>query len=240
MKIGIISDIHSNYEALAAVMDAIREDGVEMIVNAGDNVGYSPFPDQCIRLLQDAHVEGVMGNYDEAVGYDKVSCGCGECCDALEAIRQASLKWTQGHVSGETREYLRSLPHYRMLGADFGKVLIAHGGLDAVSEHVYPENEEKLLDISERTGAALVVLGHTHRAFYRTVNDTVFVNPGSVGKPVDGDPRASYAVADINGETVVKLVRIRYPVERNISALVAAGLPEAIGDMLRHGRENLA
>ena len=236
MKIGIISDVHGNYDALSIVLDAVKKEGVDLIVNAGDNVGYSPFPDECIRLLKDADVVGVMGNYDEAVGFGLVSCGCGECSIDVERIRQASLKWTQGHIGEKTREYLRGLPHYRLIGTDFGKIVIMHGGLDRINEPVYPQDEEKLADISKCTGAALVVLGHTHRPFFRAVDSTVFVNPGSVGKPSDGDPRASYATADLNDHIRVNLYRIEYPVEHNVRAISEAGMPEAIGTMIKEGK----
>jgi putative phosphoesterase len=236
MKIGIISDVHANYDALCAVFDELKRAGVNMVLNAGDNVGYSPFPDECVRLLKDELVQGVRGNYDEAVGFGLASCGCGDCCDAVERIRQASLRWTQGHVSDETLKYLRELPDYRLIGTDAGKILVMHGGLDLINEHIDAEDDERLQDIARRTGAVLVVMGHTHRAFQRAVGSTVFVNPGSVGKPTDGDPRASYAVVDVNGQISVSLCRVEYPVDHNVRALMEAGLPAAIGDMLRDGR----
>lgn len=233
MKIGIISDIHSNYDALSAVIKALKGAGVDMIVNAGDNVGYSPYPDECIRLLRDENVLGVMGNYDEAVGYGLGSCGCGECSIEVEKLRQTSLRWTRQNMSEETREYLRELPQYRMIGTDAGKVVVMHGGLNEINEHVYPEDDEKLADISRRTGATLVVLGHTHRAFLRAVGNTIFVNPGSVGKPVPGNTRASYAIADLGDRVDASLFQIEYPLERTIRAIEEAGLPELFGEMPR-------
>lgn len=236
MKIGIISDIHGNYDALCAVFGELKRADVELVLNAGDNVGYSPFPDECVRLLKDELVQGVRGNYDEAVGFGLASCGCGDCCDAVERIRQASLQWTQGHVSDETLEYLRELPDYRLIGTDAGKIMVMHGGLDKINDHIDAEDDDRFMDIARRTDAALVVMGHTHRAFHRTMGGTVFVNPGSVGKPTDGDPRASYAIADMDGQILVSLCRIEYPIDHNVRALMEAGLPAAIGDMLREGR----
>lgn len=238
MKIGIISDIHGNYDALTTVLDAMKSAGVDMILNAGDNVGYSPFPDECVQLLQDENVAGVMGNYDEAVGFGLASCGCGDSCEAVERIRQASLKWTQDHVCDLTRDYLRGLPHYRTLGTDLGNIVVMHGGLYKINEHIYAQEDDKLADIAKRTRAVLVVMGHTHRPFCRTVGGTVFVNPGSVGKPTDGDPRASYALADLGERIEASLFRCEYPVEHNIRAIGEAGLPEIIGDMLRAGRSD--
>ncbi len=238
MKIGIISDIHSNYDALMAVIAALKSADVDLIVNAGDNVGYSAFPDECIGLLEDEDIAGVMGNYDEAVGFGLASCGCGKTCETVEQIRQAALKWTQDHVSDATRDYLRGLPHYRLVGTDSGNIMVMHGGLYKINEHVFEHDDEKLADIAKRSRAKLVVTGHTHLPFSRTVDGTLFVNPGSVGKPVDNDPRASYAVAHLGDSVQANLFRIEYPVEHNIRALGEAGLPAIIGDMLRAGRSD--
>ena len=77
MKLGIIPDVHGNYEALKAVLIELKREGVNRIINAGDNVRYSAFPDECIELFKDEGIEGVMGNYDEAVAFSKHVFECG-------------------------------------------------------------------------------------------------------------------------------------------------------------------
>lgn len=238
MKIGIISDIHSNMYALQAVLGALEREGVERIVNAGDNVGYSAFPDECVELLQKYGIDSVAGNYDHAVGFDLPDCGCGPACGELERIRQASLAWTKAHTSADVKQYLSDLPELLMFGTDAGKVMAMHGGLDALNQHV-DGSAASLNEITSRTEASIVIMGHTHRPFVKTIGGTVFVNPGSVGKPCDDDPRASYGIVDISGKVRARIERIEYPVERNITALIEAGLPGEIGRMLLQGRETI-
>ena len=238
MKIGIISDVHSNRDALLAVMAALKREGVERIVNAGDNVGYSAFPDECVELLQSHGVDSVAGNYDYAVGFGLPDCGCGPACGELERVRQASLAWTKAHTSAEVKQYLSGLPELLMFGTDAGKVVVMHGGLDAINQHV-DGSAASLNEIASRTEAGIVIMGHTHRPFVKTVGGTVFVNPGSVGKPCDGDPRASYGVIEISYKIRARIERIEYPVERNVTALIDAGLPGEIGRMLLHGSETI-
>lgn len=235
MKIGIISDIHGNYDALTIVNEELKNAGVDLIVNAGDNVGYSPFPDECVRLLKRENIAGVMGNYDESVGFRLSSCGCGNACEALEGIQQASLRWTQDRVSDDTREYLCGLPRNLQVETDFGNIMIMHGHLYK-KEYFFEYDDRKLAEISRSSRAPLIIMGHTHQPSSRIVDGTVFVNPGSVGKPVDNDPRASYAIAEMGEQIQVALFRTEYPVEQNIKALEEAGLPGIIGKWLREGR----
>ena len=92
-------------------------------------------------------------------------------------------------------------------------------------------------DIAGRTGSEIIVMGHTHTPFFKKISGKIFVNPGSVGRPIDNDPRASYGLLKINGDIQIELRRTVYDVEDNIRALFAAGLPAEIGIALRNGRE---
>ncbi|HDO36885.1 MAG TPA: metallophosphoesterase [Nitrospirae bacterium] len=237
MKIGIISDIHGNREALRAVLRELAGEGVDKILNAGDNAGYSAFPDECIALLRQEGVEGVMGNYDEAVCFKKPVCGCDYKDEGVAGIGFNSLKWTQENVSKATREYLSGLPKCIELVTKTGKVLVIHGGLEMLNQRIEEDDTVSLEEISSGTGARLVIMGHTHRPFVREICGTVFVNPGSVGRPFDGDPRACFGIIDISERINVLIKRVEYDIERNIRELIAAGLPPEIGIMLRNGRD---
>lgn len=95
----------------------------------------------------------------------------------------------------------------------------------------------KIAIISDGSGARLVIIGHTHRPFVREICGTVFINPGSVGRPFDGDPRACFGITEISERVNVLIKRVEYDIERNIRELIAAGLPPEIGSMLRNGRD---
>jgi putative phosphoesterase len=238
MKIGLISDIHGNFAALEQVISELKSEGVDIIVNAGDNAGYSSRHEDCVKLLVDENIPGCMGNYDEAVGFDRPVCGCGESQDeALMKMRAASLKWARENASQKTKKYLSLLPQKLEIAAGNTRILAVHGGLDIINEMIGKDEDGKMEDIAGKTNAEIIVMGHTHAPFFKKISGKIFVNPGSVGRPIDNDPRASYGLLRINGDIQVELIRTAYDIEGNIRALSAAGLPAEIGIALRNGRE---
>lgn len=238
MKIGIISDVHGNYEALKAVLRELSREGVDGIINAGDNVGYSAFPNECIELFKAEGIKGVMGNYDEAVAFGRPVCGCGYTDPEVARIGHLSLTWTQKNVNDKTREYLAGLPKCLGFESPLCKVFALHGGLEDLTQWITETNTDLLNDIALNTGARLVILGHTHKPFLKEKEGVTFVNPGAVGRPFDGDPRASFAIAVITDDINIQMRRVVYDVEKNIDALINAGLPQEIGIMLRKGRDS--
>jgi putative phosphoesterase len=238
MKIGLISDIHGNYAALEQVIRELKSEGVDIIMNAGDNAGYSSGHEDCVKMLIDENIPGCMGNYDEAVGFDRPICGCGESDDeALMKMRAASLKWARENASPKTKKYLSLLPQKLEIAVGNTRILAIHGGLDTLNEMIGKDEDDKMEVIAGRNSAEIVVMGHTHTPFFKKISGKIFVNPGSVGRPIDNDPRASYGLVKINGDIQVELRRTAYDVEGNIRALTAAGLPAEIGVALRNGRE---
>ncbi len=238
MRIGVISDVHGNYEALTAVLKEIDKEGVDLIVNSGDNIGYSAFPNECVSLLSERNVTSVMGNYDDAGSMRRSSCGCGTGDEETNRIRFASLRWTQERIFEETREYLSSLPVTCGFWTGNGKTLMFHGGPENLTQWITANDQDLLASIAERNDAKLVIMGHTHTPFSILISGTLFVNPGAVGRPFDGDPRASFAIIDAERDIRVSFRRVVYDVEKNIKALVEAGLPPEIGIMLRNGRDS--
>lgn len=237
MKLGIISDVHSNYEALKAVLRELNREGVNRIINAGDNVGYSAFPNECIELFKAEGIEGVMGNYDEAVAFSKPVCGCGYKDEEVARIGHLSLTWTQENVNDKAKVYLSGLPKHLEFESPIGKVFALHGGLEDLTQWITEKDTDLLKDIGLKKEAKLVILGHTHKPFGREVDGTVFVNPGAVGRPFDGNPRASFGIIEIGNSIDIQLKRVAYNVEKNIRELIDAGLPPEIGIMLRTGRD---
>lgn len=236
MRIGIVGDIHGNLAALSSVLSALRHCGVSAILNAGDTVGYSAFPDECVALLGRERAIEVQGNYDEAVAQRYNDCGCGPATGNLARLRETSLRWTQTRVSDQTRSHLRHLAVIRWLVFENRNLLLAHG---QVGDHGGPGLESEQRAWARRageTGADIVVLGHSHLPRIERLGRTTFVNPGSVGKPVDGDPRAACGVVEITPADVhARILRVSYDIEENARALIAAGLPEEIADQLRRG-----
>jgi len=225
MQLGVISDIHANRIALEAVFDDMP--AVDGVVCAGDVVGYNPGPADCVAAVRERSIPTVMGNHDRAVA--------GETPFRFNAMAAAGVEYAETELSDDALSWLADLPTERTV-AD-GRVKLVHGHPDDPDRYTYPE------EFSPRMlrGEDLLITGHTHVQGHRVFDEGVVMNPGSVGQPRDGDPRAGYAVVELGkgggGDAVtVEERRVAYDVDAVIAAVEEAGLPERIGTRLLEGR----
>ncbi len=246
MIYALLSDIHANLPALEAVLAHLdsRSD-VDAIYHLGDLVGYAPWPDEVVQLLQERAIPGLAGNYDSTTATDYKHCGCRYEDARQEELSHLSYEWTRAHVSPETKRYLGSLPFridVRPLGGHVAgpRLILLHG--NPVLNTVYWTEDRPdafCLQMAESLGAKAgdaVAFGHTHRPWHRVVEEIHFVNTGSVGRPKDGDPRAGYALVTMDGTGVeVEMVRVDYDIERAAEAIRASELPDDFAEMLRTG-----
>jgi predicted phosphodiesterase len=247
VRLAVLSDIHSNLEALEAALAEVRRAGVDAIVSCGDLVGYNADPNAVLDRVRGLGVLSVMGNHDAA------ACGLEEPDLFNHAAREAVL-WTREVLSPVNRDFLRRLPVHRDLGEG---LLLAHGSWLDRDAYVF-EAADTARDFEalehELPDARVLLLGHTHypiafareRGSARTETDLSeriglrpgrmsFVNVGSVGQPRDGDPRLSLAIVD-TGEGSVERRRVEYPVEETARKVQEAGLPEYLARRLLVGR----
>lgn len=219
--IGLISDVHGNMPALEAVLDDMPE--VDAYVNAGDVVGYNPYPSECVEAVRDRGIATVQGNHDRAVAGDT---SFGFHSDAGRAV-----EWTQENVDDETLDWLGELPAERETVVSGVRVKIVHGAPGDPDRYTFPRDfSESLLE-----GEDVLVLGHTHVQAKREYDEGVVVNPGSVGQPRDNDPRAAYALLDTETHEV-ELRRVEYPVSQVQDEIRRVGLPESLAERLAEGR----
>jgi len=225
MKIGLISDIHANLPALETVLDDMP--AVDRIYCAGDVVGYNPWPAECVERVREVAAATVRGNHDRTV----------ETPGRYRANRmaEAGLERAKASLSEGQLDWLRELPRTETLAGDRYLLVHSHPAAEREDAYVYPE-EFPTLDrhMGEYDG---VVLGHTHVQGVRGVAGGFVCNPGSVGQPRDGDPRAGYAVLDTTAEGVdaVETHRVSYDVDRVTEAVREAGLPELTAERLYEG-----
>jgi putative phosphoesterase len=219
MQVGVISDIHGNRVALDAVLADMPT--VDTLVCAGDVVGYNPWHADCVETVRERGIPTVSGNHDRAVA------DVGEF--AFNQVAAAGVDHARNQLSAGQIEWLRSLPTERWLFED--RLRLVHGHPADPDRYTYAgEFSGDLLD-----GADALVLGHTHDQEHREVDGGVVLNPGSVGQPRDGDPRAAYAVLDLETLTVDEL-RVEYDIDAVMDAVEDAGLPHRIGKRLYGGR----
>jgi diadenosine tetraphosphatase ApaH/serine/threonine PP2A family protein phosphatase len=242
----VISDVHSNQPALEAVLEAIDAAGVDEIWCLGDLVGYGAQPDACVDLIQQRCDVCLAGNHDLAV--------LGELdISTFSETAAAAVEWTREHASRATVDFLRDLAP---AGAREGVGLFHASPSDPIWEYVLSieQAEAGLNAQAQRVG----LIGHSHVSLFFTRADGAgrgdvqgaqagegaglridsgswLLNPGSVGQPRDGDPRAAWLELDTEAWTA-HFHRVSYDVATAAETILAAGLPSQLGERLGVGR----
>ncbi|HET7121688.1 MAG TPA: metallophosphoesterase family protein [Solirubrobacterales bacterium] len=246
MRVAVLSDIHSNRQGLEAVLAAVDEAAVDEVWCLGDLVGYGADPDGCTERVRERCSICLVGNHDLAVL---------EALDisTFSETAAAAVAWTRENVAPETLEFLRSLDP---TASREGVGLFHASPRDPIWEYVLSTDQaEAGLDAQEeRVG----LIGHSHIALFFTrsagtrrgyaegaqaadgaevaiADGEWLLNPGSVGQPRDGDPRAAWLELDTEAWTG-RYHRVAYDVEGAAAAILAAGLPEALAERLAVGR----
>lgn len=244
MRVALVADVHANLVAFEAVLAHARErGGFDEIWCLGDVVGYGPRPAECIDLLRQYPHRVVAGNHDLAA--------CGELGveDFNDAAARAAL-WTRATLDDERKRWLASLPHVERVG-DF---TLVHGTLRSpIWEYLL--SERQAADQLARQQTPYSAVGHSHIPFVaitrsgggaslRSVDDAeavalgearAIVNPGGVGQPRDGDPRASYALYDCDTR-IAHFFRVPYDIAATQRQMEEAQLPRWLIDRLAYGR----
>jgi diadenosine tetraphosphatase ApaH/serine/threonine PP2A family protein phosphatase len=247
MRYLVLTDIHANLEALeACVADAVPRTFDQTLV-LGDLVGYGGDPNAVVERIQSLKPAAIVrGNHD------KVACGL-EQAEGFNAVAKSAAKWTLEVLKPEHREWLCALPAGPIDVDDV--VEICHGSPFDEDAYIFDETDAiRALKLSNRP---LCLFGHTHYPVtFELFNDSFdnvgsagapqtqvqmkngykyLINPGSVGQPRDGDPRAAYAIVDTKLRRV-ELYRTRYAVEDAQTKVVKAGLPDVLAQRLAVGR----
>lgn len=224
MRYAMISDVHSNIHALTKVLQDIDRQRADVIICAGDLVGYGPFPNEVIGELDRRGAICIAGNHDRAcVNLDTFN---------MNPLAANAIFWTAKRISEESMRFLRKLRPQTVLNLGGTAAVMFHGSPRMDDEYIFEEDANaELLQLAK---AQIVISGHTHVPYVKRLAEGVLVNPGSVGQPRDGDPRASYLIYD-EREQEFEHRRIDYPKEEAAKAVVSAGLPDFLGERLLSG-----
>jgi putative phosphoesterase len=224
MLLGIISDIHANLPALEAVIRELRKHRPSEILHAGDIVGYNPFPNECIELIRKEGIRSIGGNHDRAALTGDVSW-------FNDNAAEAAL-WTKKTLRDESVGYLQTLKPREELRLGQRKFLMVHGSPTDDNEYVMPMEEKywpyKDLDVD------VLIMGHTHVQWSDRFGKLRVLNPGGLGQPRDGSPKAAFAILDTD-TLDIKLHRIEYDINRTAKAIRIAHLPAHLADRLYDG-----
>lgn len=247
MRILILSDIHANFTALEAAL-AKAAGRWDVAVCLGDIVGYGPDPAEVSEKIRGLTQACIRGNHDKAVAGIMST-------EDFNPVAKAAVDWTRSQLSPELMKWLAELPQGPM--ASNGIVMV-HGAFQDEDEYVFTPAQalEGLLDST----AGVTFFGHTHHQggfsyldnnlevlqirprsaeFFAPLriepNKRYLLNPGSIGQPRDADPRASFAIADLDNQTV-EFWRVPYEIGKVQSRMRKAGLPEPLVQRLEFGR----
>ncbi len=246
MIIALLSDVHANLPALEAVLaDIDRRGDADAIYHLGDLVGYAPWPNETVALLEQRGIPGIAGNYDSTVATDYKHCGCKYEDPRQEELSHVSYAWTRRNVSPEAKRYLGALP-FRLdltpLGGHLsGPTVILVHGTPTLNTVYWTEDrpDDFCLTMARIAGAKagnLIAFGHTHTPWHRVIEGIHFLNTGSVGRPKDGDWRAGYVRVTITEDRMEpEIVRVEYDVERAMRGIRGSDLPDDFAEYLRAG-----
>jgi predicted phosphodiesterase len=247
MKYLILSDVHANKEAMAAVLAHVKRKPWEKVVFLGDLVGYGANPNQAVDLMRSIRRPfiGIRGNHD------KVCAGI-ENGEMFNRIALEAAMWTRRKLSGSNLKWLRGLPQGPMVVDD--AFAISHG--TPIDEDAYIFGEIEALNVFRQTDFEVCFFGHSHfPVIFALTPDAIttvltvapsfrfklepgaryLINPGSVGQPRDGNPLASFAIFDPEAR-VVTIHRVAYQLESAQRKILDAGLPRPLADRLSIGR----
>ena len=248
MRFFVLSDIHSNIEALHVCVQRARLAGYDSVVCCGDIVGYGPNPVEAIDQIRELGATVIRGNHD------RVAAGQDDASEFNPHARRAVF-WTRSVLPDSYRNFLTSLP-VGPLAFDSDSQLV-HGAITHEDDYIFtPADAAQNLRLADKR---FTFFGHSHfPAVYANDmagspvnpptyefdeftavrcdgNQRFLINPGSVGQPRDGDPRASFLIWD-QERLRVEFYRVDYPIEQTQAKMREAGLPTYLIDRLSYGR----
>lgn len=238
----LLSDIHGNYPALQAVDHFFADTRFDIIINCGDTTVYGPFPNETIKWLQRKRAYSITGNTDRKV----VKLIKGKTFKKpKKAEKRIMYTWTHDVLDDTAQVFLLSLKKHLTLDLDQidagvnHTLHLFHGSPKDPDEFLFADTpDQRFQQLAKPFKQSIIVVGHSHSPFDKTVGPTRFINPGSVGRMFDGNPAASCATMTLrDGRLAVSHYRISYPIEQVVEGIRANRLPDIYATMYQVGRK---
>lgn len=239
MKIGIISDIHGNLEALESVIEDLKE--LDKIICLGDIVGYGPDPEECIKIVREISDVVLAGNHDWGV--------CGKTdIENFNRVAKEAIIWTSKNLTDLSKNYLFSLP----LIHREDELIFSHSSFKNPEGWDYIIFKEDAIDEFKHFQEKFGFVGHSHipltfinfrdevsecysEEMDLTINARFIINPGSVGQPRDGINTSSYLILDTDKKSFI-IKRKMYEIKKTYEKILKKGLPKILGERLFYGK----
>lgn len=233
-RAAVITDIHGNVPALEAALRRLDELAVDDVYCGGDLVGYGPRPNEICRTIEERGIPTIYGNYDYAIARDDDDCGCFYPTPKDREIGQGSVAWTLEHTDERSKRFMHDLPFDLRFDLAGKRVRLVHGSPRKVNEYLLEDRAASTFErIARLASCDILLFGHTHKPWVHEYGGVLFVNCGSVGKPKDGDPRASFVLLeDQDADVKVSIERVVYDAQAVAAEIRDGGLPHELADQL--------
>jgi len=240
LKIAVLSDIHGNKHALDTVLADIHSREPDLIVCLGDLVGYGAFPEQVVQNIKAAGIPTVMGNYDDGIANQRMVCGCDYKDEKAAELGGRSITWTLENTGKESKDFMRSLPEKMIEKIGDYKIMFVHGSPRRLNEYLFEDVPAgEITSMMEDAGVNVLVCGHTHIPYHRVLESGAhIINAGSTGKPKHGDPKAVFALVEVDKDIEVTFLKVPYNYEAAAGAVEKAGLPVEFANIIRTGKDD--
>jgi putative phosphoesterase len=236
-KILVIGDIHANYPALQAIRNYVRGVRFDWIINTGDSTVYSTYPNETIQWFRKRKKSiCILGNTDRRIL--RILKG-NKFKKPKKEEKRVMYYWTSENLLPKNIKYLKSLPRQTELTIGNIRIGVFHGTcVDEDEMLTSSSSDNRFRELARGTPFHIHIMGHSHTPFYRIIDGVHFINPGSVGRMFDGDPRTAFAILKLSSQKVaVEHFRIPYPVKAVIKGLKKNHLPDIYAKMYRMGRK---
>ncbi len=242
IRILLISDIHGNYPALKAINRRFDSASFDFIVNAGDSLVYAPFPNETLTWLAEHQAISILGNTDRIV----IKLLMGKSFKKPRTAEKRIMYTTTAEdLSEESRRYLLSFAKICKMDLSLPgnkaikRLGIFHGSPTDDDEFLFNDTPDaRFHELADQTDCDIVLTGHSHSPYHKTLSNVHFINPGSVGRMFDGDPRASCATLEISSKSInVQHFRIAYEIDEVVLKIRELHLPEIYATMFQNGKK---
>ncbi|MBM9529953.1 metallophosphoesterase family protein [Desulfoprunum benzoelyticum] len=243
LNILLLSDIHGNFPALAAIEKFFAGEHFDLILNCGDSVVYAPFPSETLRWLKQHQAISILGNTDKKVNRLLLGKSINKPRNIDKRIMYTS---TVSQLDEPGRRDLLAMPIFLDLhlavGDDAAIVRTAglhHGSPAEPHEFLFADTpNERFVELAAVSRTEIIITGHSHTPYHKQIAGIHFINPGSAGRMFDGDPRVSCAILRLSADSIeVEHFRIAYDIEAVVRALSDCRLPGIYARMYREGRK---
>ena len=234
MILGVMSDVHANIHALKAAWAAFQSRGVTHTICLGDLVGYGASPLEVISFMRDNNIPTTLGASDARIAFE-----LSESIEPRSGVADQTLVWTKTQIGDSEMRYMRQLKVVERLQTPRGRLKFFHGLPDDPDGRLDLQVHMSELDAQlEGLNASIIISGGTHIPAIQRTKNGVFVNPGSVGLSLNGEPGADCAIIEFGLRPEVDLLKIKYDYQAAAFDILTWGLPPVIADVIKAGSAN--